>query len=69
MLLLDSVSRNEANDAVREEQNLHEIEVTLLTPRTVSYWRRIRACVSRCDTQTSPSVIVPTIGVEASGHL
>jgi hypothetical protein len=29
MILLDSMSRNAAKDVVREEQNLHEIEVTL----------------------------------------
>jgi hypothetical protein len=34
MLLLDSVSRNTAND-VREEQNLHKVQVTLLKPSTV----------------------------------
>jgi hypothetical protein len=36
MLLLNSVSRNAANDVVREEQKLHEVQVTLLKPRTVT---------------------------------
>ena len=32
MFLLDNVSRIAANDVVREEQSLHETEVTLLKP-------------------------------------
>jgi hypothetical protein len=32
MLLLDSVSRNAANDVVYEKQNLHKLEVTLPKP-------------------------------------
>ena len=35
MLLLDSVSRNAANDVVLEEQYLHEIEFTSLKAYTV----------------------------------
>jgi len=35
MLLLDGACKNAAND-VREEQNLHEVQVTLLKPSTVS---------------------------------
>jgi hypothetical protein len=36
-LLLDSVGRNAANNVVREEQNLHEVQVTLLKPSTVPF--------------------------------
>ena len=35
MLLLDSGSRNAVNDVVREEHNLHKLQVTLLKPSTV----------------------------------
>jgi hypothetical protein len=35
MLLLDSVSRNAANDVVREEQSLQKVQATLLKPSTV----------------------------------
>jgi hypothetical protein len=35
MLLLDSLSRNAANDIVHEEQNLHDVEFNLLKPCTV----------------------------------
>lgn len=35
MLLLDSVSSDAAIDVVREEQNLHKLQVTLLQPSTV----------------------------------
>jgi len=35
MLSLDSVNRNAASD-VREEQNLHKVQVTLLKPSTVA---------------------------------
>jgi len=35
MFVLDNVSRNGANDVMREEQNLHETELTVLKSRTV----------------------------------
>ena len=36
MLLLDTVSRNAVNDGVREVQNLHKVQVTLLKTSTVT---------------------------------
>ena len=53
-----------ANDIVREEQNLYEIEVTLQKPRTVPDWRG-----SVCDLPTSPSVTILTINVDVTEHL
>ena len=35
ILLFGSVSRNAANDVVREKQNLHKVQATLLKTRTV----------------------------------
>jgi hypothetical protein len=35
MLFVNSVNRNAANDVVREKQNLHEVQVTVLKPSTV----------------------------------
>ena len=58
-----------ANDVVCEEQNLREIEVILLQPRTVPDWHASRACGSKCDSPTSPWVTVLKISVDAPGHL
>jgi len=68
LLLLDSVSRNAAID-VRDEQNLHKVQVTLMKPSTVPNWGRNTACGSSYGHPTSPSVTVLDTSVDAPGHL
>ena len=65
---LDSVSRNAAND-VREEQNLHKFQVSLLKPSAMLNWRWSTACGSRYGSQTSPSVTALDTSVDAPGNL
>ena len=55
VFLLDSMSSNAAND-ICDEQNLHEIEVTLPKERTVPDWSGCRACESRFHPPISLSV-------------
>jgi len=69
MLLLDSVSSDAAIDVVREEQNLHKLQVTLLQPSTVRKWDWSTACGSRYGPQTLPSVTDLNTSVDARGHL
>ena len=69
MLLLDCVSRNAANDVVREENNLYKVQFTLLKPSTVTNWGWSTACGSGNGPQTSPSVAVLNTRVNAPGHL
>ena len=69
MLLLSNVSRNAVKYIIREEQNLHETEVTLPKPWNVPDWRGSRTCGSRCNPPTSLSVTVLTMSIDAPGHL
>jgi hypothetical protein len=56
------------NDVLREEQNLHKVQVNLLKTRTVLDWVWNAACGSRYGPQTSPLVTVLYTRCDAPRH-